>query len=349
MLSTEQAAQIKGMLLRGDKQHDIAAHFGVNGGRIAEVATGRVHGAVKAMVSEKLPPTHNGPRFIDPNAPLDAQVQALTSLIERPPTTSRIITFTPALAQWVLETLNVHNRPLKTRDVARYAANMGADRWTLTGDTIKFSEKRILRDGQNRLTACVQSGVPFTTHVVFGIEDAAFDVLDNGRRRTGSDAFAVAGIPHHQITAGAVRWLHILKTNPKDRSVVFENRALLQMFQALSATDRKLLVKCAAKASGIIRAGGRFAAPSLAALLFIFSHRHAATAERFADDLMHHRGNATKLLQKIKSVRAQQLGRIHEVQLNAFIVLTWGSYRRGRTLRAADLNWNDTHEFPEIA
>lgn len=29
-----------GMLKRGDRQHDIAAYFGVNGGRIAEIATG---------------------------------------------------------------------------------------------------------------------------------------------------------------------------------------------------------------------------------------------------------------------------------------------------------------------
>jgi len=28
------------MLARGDRQHDIAAYFGVNGGRIAEVASG---------------------------------------------------------------------------------------------------------------------------------------------------------------------------------------------------------------------------------------------------------------------------------------------------------------------
>jgi hypothetical protein len=33
------AALIKGMLARGDKQHNIAAFFGVNGGRIAEIAT----------------------------------------------------------------------------------------------------------------------------------------------------------------------------------------------------------------------------------------------------------------------------------------------------------------------
>lgn len=31
---------VLGMLKRGDRQHDIAAYFGVNGGRIAEVATG---------------------------------------------------------------------------------------------------------------------------------------------------------------------------------------------------------------------------------------------------------------------------------------------------------------------
>lgn len=31
---------VKGMLERGDKQHDIAAYFGVNGGRVAEVSTG---------------------------------------------------------------------------------------------------------------------------------------------------------------------------------------------------------------------------------------------------------------------------------------------------------------------
>lgn len=31
---------VKGMLARGDRQHDIASYFGVNGGRIGEIATG---------------------------------------------------------------------------------------------------------------------------------------------------------------------------------------------------------------------------------------------------------------------------------------------------------------------
>jgi hypothetical protein len=40
MLSHRDTRFIKGMLARGDRQHDIAAYFGVNAGRVAEVATG---------------------------------------------------------------------------------------------------------------------------------------------------------------------------------------------------------------------------------------------------------------------------------------------------------------------
>lgn len=40
-LSDDDASVIKGMLLRGDRQHDIAAWFGVNGGRIGEISKGK--------------------------------------------------------------------------------------------------------------------------------------------------------------------------------------------------------------------------------------------------------------------------------------------------------------------
>jgi hypothetical protein len=40
MLTRRETQVIKGMLHRGDRQHDIATYFGVNAGRIAEVATG---------------------------------------------------------------------------------------------------------------------------------------------------------------------------------------------------------------------------------------------------------------------------------------------------------------------
>jgi hypothetical protein len=54
-LSREDAAVVKGMLERGDRQHDIAAWFGVNGGRIADIRTGKKFDDVDPIF-EGLPP-----------------------------------------------------------------------------------------------------------------------------------------------------------------------------------------------------------------------------------------------------------------------------------------------------
>lgn len=55
-LSEGDVAIVKGMLLRGDRQHDIAAWFGVNAGRIAEIA-GRVKFLqVLGAAADDLPP-----------------------------------------------------------------------------------------------------------------------------------------------------------------------------------------------------------------------------------------------------------------------------------------------------
>ena len=42
-------------MARGDRQHDVAAHFGVNGGRIAEIASGLKFADVLSADIGKLP------------------------------------------------------------------------------------------------------------------------------------------------------------------------------------------------------------------------------------------------------------------------------------------------------
>lgn len=54
-LRDEDAALVKGMLARGDRQHDIAAWFGVNGGRIGEISTGAKFSDVKPADPADLP------------------------------------------------------------------------------------------------------------------------------------------------------------------------------------------------------------------------------------------------------------------------------------------------------
>ena len=54
-LTENDAAIVKGMLARGDRQHDIAAYFGVNGGRIGEIATGKSFRKIPPARIENLP------------------------------------------------------------------------------------------------------------------------------------------------------------------------------------------------------------------------------------------------------------------------------------------------------
>jgi hypothetical protein len=55
-LTEEDAAQIKGMLKRGDKPQDIAFYFGVNNGRISEIKSGVKFTNVSTAPLESLPP-----------------------------------------------------------------------------------------------------------------------------------------------------------------------------------------------------------------------------------------------------------------------------------------------------
>lgn len=69
-LSAEQAGMVKAMLARGDRHHDIAAWFGVNQGRVAEVKGGELFPEVHPASPERLPPQGSPGRiaFITLNA-----------------------------------------------------------------------------------------------------------------------------------------------------------------------------------------------------------------------------------------------------------------------------------------
>lgn len=79
MLTHRDTRFIKGMLARGDRQHDIAAYFGVNAGRVAEVATGNCdYPNAEPMEPERLPPP--GPYLT--KFAMDSVIRTLNEAIE---------------------------------------------------------------------------------------------------------------------------------------------------------------------------------------------------------------------------------------------------------------------------
>jgi hypothetical protein len=76
-LTNKDASVALGMIARGDREHDIAAWFGVNQARIAEAKAG-AHGSVSAAPADQLPP--KGPPGVKGRR-LRASVQKVLDLL----------------------------------------------------------------------------------------------------------------------------------------------------------------------------------------------------------------------------------------------------------------------------
>lgn len=115
-----------------------------------------------------------------------------------------LVFVTPDMAKRWLQA-NKSNRNLRRPIVDRYARDMLAGNWELTGEAIKFAIDGGLLDGQHRLSAIVKSRVTVPMHVARGIDRAAQRVMDSGAARTAADAFGIAKVPNATTVAAAAR------------------------------------------------------------------------------------------------------------------------------------------------
>ncbi len=88
---------------------------------------------------------------------------------------------------------NTHNRPVNEAHVRRLARDILAGRWRLTHQGIAFDTDGLLVDGQHRLWAVVEAGVPITVRVFFNEPPENRDVLDSGQRRSNLDILNITG------------------------------------------------------------------------------------------------------------------------------------------------------------
>ena len=87
---------------------------------------------------------------------------------------------------------NMVNRDISRGRVLQYADSMKRGDWQLNGDSIKFNERGEMVDGQHRLSAIIETGIPITTVVMTGIEDGIC-LFDRGRNRSTTDSLLIEG------------------------------------------------------------------------------------------------------------------------------------------------------------
>ena len=275
-------------------------------------------------------------------------IARIARYVDSPPENSRIFTITPGVAEHVLKTYNTGNRPKKPANIAKYASHMAAASWALAGDTIKFSDAKILRDGQNRLMACVRSGTPFVTHVVFGIADDAFSLMDQGKNRDGSDLLSIAGYSNTTSLAAAVRWAYLIdEGRVKSRDTLPPNKTLELVTERYQTLPNLIPI-----ASAVYRLTGQ-PIGMVAALLHVFGRKNISKASQFSSAWANgeHGGQYAslgKLQKEIARLASSSSGRVHDVVRAALVVRAWNAFVEGRKGNLSDFTWKPSDVFPEI-
>lgn len=146
----------------------------------------------------------------------------------------------PPTAKQMLET-NRGNRHPNVAAIGRYADDMAAGRWHVGTSVIIFNEDGDLIDGQHRLQACVQAGVPFTSLVVRGVSREARPAIDQGVKRSLSHVLTWKGHVSTASLGAAVKaaWVWQNTGTPFNRSTFPTNDqslAWLELNPSMPAT-----------------------------------------------------------------------------------------------------------------
>ena len=144
---------------------------------------------------------------------------------------------TPKLAEKYLEENVDYNRPISQRHVDLYARDMKAGKWVQNGETIKFNGTGALLDGQTRLWACTEAGVPFTTAVARGVP--RLEDVDRGRPRTMGHILAMRQVKNAVKVAVALRTIWRWEnTNGRAQQIVPSTRRVWNFWMRILLSKR---------------------------------------------------------------------------------------------------------------
>jgi hypothetical protein len=133
-----------------------------------------------------------------------------TPSVETPKTAIELVT--PELAEALLAT-NTSNRKVSQTNVEKMKRDMRNGDWQIGTDAIGVSSDGHLLNGQHRLTAVIESGIPVMMPVMRGLENRSVVVLDTGKSRTLADLLKMSGETRVHLLASVIRAVLMLESD----------------------------------------------------------------------------------------------------------------------------------------
>lgn len=250
---------------------------------------------------------------------------------------------------------NESNRALKPSLISAIKADIGLDCFYLNGETIKVAASGRLLDGQNRLTAIVETDTGQWCVVVRDLDEASADSVDIGAKRSLGDTLSRHGEAAGNTLASAVRLSWLIETNGHiwtGASYPYPSHAQMQDWLARNAGIRDSL----AVGDRLRRSLLRYPPSPAAALHYLMSKRDAGQADTFwnllASGVDLDDGNPILTLRSylIRELTSGGTSRINVTPRLAVTIKAWNAHRAGKTLRV--IKWtrsgDKAEDFPVI-
>lgn len=269
--------------------------------------------------------------------------------------TKHIELVTPEKAAELLKN-NKSNRPLSKSLIAKYANEMREGRWLANpADSIVISKSGNNANGQHRLHAIIQSGVPSYLSIVSNVDDELFYVLDTGKSRTASDIFSIAGINKPSSLSNMIKTIlsikyrirNNVKAAGKCRQDVYTADFILKMYNE----NPQLYEVCYEKGHLYSKkCNNAIKDTTLGAFYFLFKEK----SEEISDEYIHKLCTGIDapnyllgLRERLLQDRSSSVKKLTLSQKYSLIIKGWNTFRKKSNITC--VRWDPKQEsFPNI-
>lgn len=263
---------------------------------------------------------------------------------------AEVATITPDMAEKLLAK-NTHNRNPKVSNLKKVVRALENGEWKLNGEAIKIALNGDILDGQHRLLAIVQTGLPMTTLIIRGLENDTQETMDGGSPRTAADALKLRGEANFTTLAAVAK--KICTYQAAGLRVATGTQFTITTAEILSTVDKTPGIRDTAKYANNIAKGTGMTASIVGLLFHVFSAIDADDAtfffDRFHDGEMLAKGNPIyelrRCLENVKSVRGEK----SQTFIAAVTIKAWNKFRDGEdvTLLKFAVGGSNPERFPE--
>ena len=263
-------------------------------------------------------------------------------IADLPVLTMEYVEVTPDMAWDFLSRTTIKNRFITQSTVHKYARQIMAERWCVTGEALKFDDVGNLLDGQHRLWGFIETGLESAVFLVIkNIPASSQSFIDTPKPRTPANTLEMEGVPDPRIAAATVKMLNEYEHNRMPGSsawrVALDNQGIYQY--TLDHPDVLTSVSAVADSKGLKDLGK----PATVAFTHCVTSRLNPTVaadfwRRIAEADYDGLGDPVqRIRERLIIARRQPHSTVSPTMTAALIFKAWNAAVRGRTI--GNLNW----------